>query len=84
MSEQDLSPIQRKTLKFFHENPQAVETVRGIAVWLGEEAVAAEAALEVLVKHKWLAVHESSAVKGYALTHDERVLTRIKTILESD
>lgn len=59
-----------------------METVRGIATWLGGEQVAIQEALEGLVGLKWLATHETSAVKGYALTRDERSLTQIKEILE--
>jgi len=76
-----LTPVQRQILKFFQEHPQAVETVRGIATWLGQEAEVVEQALEGLVSRKWLALHETSAVRGYALTADARFLTQIREAL---
>ena len=32
-----LTPVQLKVMRFFKEHPHAVETVRGIATWLGGE-----------------------------------------------
>ena len=77
-----LTPIERKILKFFQEHPQAVETVRGIATWLGHEAEAVEEALKGLVGRKWLIADQTSVVRGYTLTGDDRVLTQIQEALE--
>ena len=76
-----ITPIQRRILLFFQEHSQAVETVRGIATWLGVEPPVIEEALEQLVRRGWLVIHKASAVTGYALTHDERISTEIKSAL---
>ena len=41
-----------------------------------------EQALEGLVSRGWLSLHETSAVRGYALTADARLLSQIQAILE--
>ncbi|MBI3615939.1 MAG: hypothetical protein HY211_05415 [Candidatus Omnitrophica bacterium] len=82
MSGFSLTPVQRQILKFFQQHPQAVETVRGIASWLGHEAKVVEEALKELVGRRWLATDETSAVRGYALTGDRRMLTQIQEALE--
>ncbi len=76
-----LTPLERQILQFFQEHPHAVETVRGIATWLGHEVAAVEEALKCLVSRKWLAMDETSAVRGYALTGDERLLSQIRQVL---
>ena len=78
-----LTPVQRQILKFFKDHPQAVETVRGISTWLGREAEVVEQALEGLVSRRWLALHETSVVRGYALTADARLLAQIREVLET-
>ncbi|MBI3317725.1 MAG: hypothetical protein HYZ90_01065 [Candidatus Omnitrophica bacterium] len=76
------TPIQRKILQFFRAHPHAVETVRGMASFLAAEPKAIEEAVGELVHQRWLSCHESSAVSGYALTADDRVLGRIHSLLE--
>ena len=77
----DIHPIHRRILRFFQEHPHAVESVRGISAWLGDEQEQISRALEELVVRKWLAAHETAAVRGFALTRDERVLAQIRQLL---
>ena len=77
-----LSEVQRRVIQFFHEHPHAVETVRGIATWIACEPKLIEEALEGLVGRKWLSADETSAVRGYSLTRDERFLTQIQDLME--
>lgn len=77
------NPIQRKILQFFKEHPQAVETARGIATWIGSEPKAIQKALEELVNRRWLSTHQTSAVTGYALTRNERISSQIQEALEA-
>lgn len=72
-----LSSLQQRILRFFREHPDAVETVRGIASWIGEEGEAIVAALPALLGRRWLTAHETSVVTGYALTRDEQMLAQI-------
>ncbi|MBI3333259.1 MAG: hypothetical protein HYZ93_04135 [Candidatus Omnitrophica bacterium] len=73
-----LTEVERRILQFFREHPQAVETVRGIATWVGCEAEAIEKALNGLVGRRWIATDETRMVRGYALTQDQRILAQIQ------
>lgn len=77
-----VTPVQRRIINFFQEHPHAVETVRGIATWLGYETEIIQEALESLVGRKWLTADQTSAVRGYVLTRDERLLTQIQEVME--
>ena len=76
-----LTAIEKKILLFFQEHPHAIETVRGISTWAGEPPEVARSALEVLVGKKWILTHETSAVTGYTLTGEEKLLIQIRDIL---
>lgn len=79
-----LTEIESRVLRFFQEHPQAVETGRGIAAWLGmNEGATVEQALQGLASRNWLNFHETSCVKAYSLTRDERLLERIQESLKS-
>ncbi len=77
-----VSPSQRRILRFFQEHPQAVETVRGISTWIGLEPKMILEALEGLVSRKWLVPIKTSAVTGYTLTRNERLLGQIQEALK--
>lgn len=81
---ENLSPLERRILKFFQEHPHAVETVRGIATWVAAQTESTQEALDALTARRWLALHQSSRVSGYALTHEERFLDQIQEILRRD
>ncbi len=74
--------VERRILQFFQEQPQAVETVRGISAWVRAEAEQVQQVLDQLTERKWLLTHESASVRGYVLTRDERVLGQIQAVLE--
>ena len=76
--------IQRRILRFFQEQPHAVETARGIATWVGLEVSLIGQVLKDLLEKKWLTADETSAVTGYALTRDERHLEQIRQLLSAE
>ena len=76
--------LQRRILRFFKEHPHAVEAVRGIASWVGVEVDSIGEALKGLLEKKWLTADKTSAVIGYALTRDERLLAQIQQVLEME
>ena len=78
-----ITPTQRRILQFFQEQPHAVETPKGIAIWLCAELDEVTHALQGLVDRKWLSAHEASAVVGYSLTGNDRFLAEIKQTLEA-
>ncbi len=77
-----LTLVQRRILQFFRENSNAIETARGIATWLAAEPNLVQEALEGLVNRKWLAIHKTDVVTGYALTSNEHALVQIEQALE--
>ena len=79
-----MTVIQRRILRFFQEHPHAVETVRGIASWVGVEVNLIAEALKDLLEKRWLTADETSAVTGYALTRDERLLTQIRQAVKTE
>ena len=81
MSQEEPVDLQKRILKFFQEQPQAVETARGINAWVSAEPEALEEVLKDLVHRKWLLALETSAVTGYTLTQDQRFLGQIEKIL---
>ncbi len=81
-TDSSLSALQRQILQFFLEHSNAVETVRGMATWLGAEPQAIEPALNGLVDRQWLSSHATDALTGYTLTSDERFVNQIKQTLE--
>ena len=82
-AKENLTAIQRKILHFFQEQPQAVETARGVATWIGVEMEMITEAVQDLLKRRWLTADETSAVTGYALTRDERLLEQIQEALKA-
>ena len=80
---ENLTVVQRKMLRFFQEHPHAVETARGIAAWVGAEPETIAGEIQDLLRRKWLTADETSAVTGYALTRDERFLSRIREATET-
>lgn len=73
----DLTPLQRRILRFFQEQPHAVESLRGISGWIGAAQGLVGEAVEDLLSRRWLVADETSAVKAYCLTRDERLLAEI-------
>ncbi|MBI3322782.1 MAG: hypothetical protein HYZ94_03780 [Candidatus Omnitrophica bacterium] len=82
MSGNFLTPLQRKILGFFREQPHAVESARGISSWMGVEPETVEEAVGELLTRRWLDKDETSLAKGYSLTRNEKLLVQIGRILE--
>lgn len=76
-----LTHLQRKILRFFHEQPHAVESARGISTWIGAEPEHVEEAVGDLLERGWLDSDQTSAARGYSLTRDDKLLTQIRRAL---
>ena len=70
--------INRKIIKFFCENPSSVDTSRGIATWINENAGTTEKALNGLAKAKILIPHRTGMTSAYAYTTDARIISSIR------
>ena len=74
--------INRKIIRFFLENPSSIDTSRGIATWINENADRTEKALQTLAKAKILILHKTALTRAYACTTDKRTISKIRLRLE--
>jgi len=77
------SRIKRKIVIFFYENPQSVDSVRGIATWTNIKPKLAKKALEELAKDGILVAHRGSSTTGYAYTQDKNIISQIEAKLSN-
>ena len=70
--------INRKIIKFFLENPSSIDTRRGIATWINEDADKTGDALKELAEAKVLVPHGSNATSAYGYTTDNHIMSMIK------
>jgi hypothetical protein len=70
--------INRKIIRFFLENPSSIDTSRGIATWINENADKTEAALHNLARAKILVSHATALTLAYACTTDKKTISKIK------
>ncbi len=71
----------RKILEFFSENPNALDTPRGIATWINQEVKHVAPALDKLEKLGYLIEHRVSSTIGYSYTRDKKKIAMISRIL---
>ncbi len=74
--------INRKIIRFFLENPSSIDTPRGIATWINENAGNTEKALCDLTEAKILILNRTAPSSAYAGTADECTISRIRLHLE--
>lgn len=60
-------------VRFFHDNPHAVDTAENIARYIGRDARTIDAELKALVRAGVLQQNQVSDVYVYALTNDRQV-----------
>ena len=70
--------INRKIIKFFLENPSSVDTARGIATWINEDADDTESALKELSRAKILIPHGNGVTAAYSYTTNASIVAKIK------
>ncbi|MCM8783777.1 MAG: hypothetical protein NC818_03235 [Candidatus Omnitrophica bacterium] len=75
------SPVKKKIILFFRENPYSVDSVRGISTWLNMKPNIVRKALEELVKDGILIAHRGATTTGYAYTQDIDILNQIDECL---
>jgi DNA polymerase II small subunit/DNA polymerase delta subunit B len=78
------SPINKKIISFFRENPSSVDTSRGIATWLNHDYKEIERALHFLASQNILIPHYTGSTTAYAYTQDKVIIDRIEKILQKD
>lgn len=68
-------------LKFFHENPNAIDTARGVATWTNLDRKKVIAALKKLEKHSILISHKVSSTIGYSYTRNKATIKKVSDFL---
>jgi DNA-binding transcriptional regulator YhcF (GntR family) len=77
------APVKRKIIGFFCENPQSVDSVRGISTWINVKPEVVKKMLEELVMEGILIAHRGSSTTGYAYTQDKKIIEQIEACLSS-
>ena len=74
-------PLNLKIISFFYENPQTLDTSRGLAAWLNHEPGEVKKALDFLVDRKILVAHRTRSTIAYAYTQNKGIINQIKKFL---
>jgi predicted transcriptional regulator len=72
----------RMVLGFFHENPAAVDTARGIATWTNQETSKVMAVLRKLTSLGILIEHKASSTSGYSYTQNKKKIAMVEKMLK--
>lgn len=75
--------ITKKILFFFNENPQCIDTAKGISVWIGCDAVAAQKSLDKLVKEDILINHKMLSTDAYSYTNQKGIIKKIERCIKA-
>jgi len=71
----------RAIMGFFHENPTAIDTARGISTWTNQEINKVRAALSKLTDLGILIEHKASSTSGYSYTQNKKKIAMVKKML---
>jgi len=82
LKQQLKSKIHLKILKFFHENPTAIDTPRGIAAWINHDLKKVNSALNKLAKLDIIIRHKTSSTVAYTYTRNKNLIKQIGKILK--
>ncbi|MFH0731868.1 MAG: hypothetical protein V2A72_02975 [Candidatus Omnitrophota bacterium] len=77
------SPIHKKIIIFFHQNPSSIDSPRGVATWINYDRLKVIKALKELTRHKILNIHKSAAITGYSYTTDAKIIKEIEKHIHS-
>ena len=75
--------ILMKIVKFFYENPSAVDTATNIASWIGEEEKKVKRKLDYLVQKDILNKDKSYLTEGYSYTQDKELISKITDFIQN-
>jgi len=75
--------IKAHIVTFFHENPQSVDTPRGVATWINQPRNVVKRALEELAQEGILIPHRVSSTTGYAYTQNRKLILMVEKFLKT-
>lgn len=68
----------KKILFFFNENPQCIDTAKGISVWINCDVDTVKKSLDKLVKSGILVNHKAGLTDAYAYTNQRTIVKKIE------
>ena len=74
--------VTRKVLLFFNENPQSIDTAKGISTWIDCEAEAVQKTLNKLVDQGILINHKAAFTDAYSYTNQRDTVKKIETYIK--
>ena len=76
------SEVSKKILLFFNENPQSIDTAKGISVWIGCDAHVAQKTLDRLVKEGVLVNHGTASTDAYSYTNQKDLVKKLEKYIK--
>ncbi|MBU1007200.1 MAG: hypothetical protein KKH08_06410 [Candidatus Omnitrophica bacterium] len=76
--------ITKKILLFFNENPQCIDTAKGISVWIGQEPEEVKKALDKLVKEDILINHKTMSIDAYSYTNQREIVRSVEIYIKKN
>ena len=73
----------KKILFFFNENPNCIDTSKGISLWIGEDISVIQKALDQLVENGVITSHQTASTTAYAYTNNRGVVKKIEKYIKS-
>ena len=73
----------RKILLFFNENPNCIDTAKGISLWIGGDINIIQKALNQLVKEGIITSHTTASTAAYAYTNDKEVVKKVEKYIKN-
>lgn len=73
----------RKILFFFNENPNCIDTAKGISLWIGGDADNIQKALDQLVKEGIITSHQTASTTAYAYTNNKQTVKKIEKYIKN-
>lgn len=73
----------KRILLFFNENPQCIDTAKGISVWVGYDLEKVQRALAKLVKEGILVNHKTTSMDAYSYTNQRDMIKKIERCIKN-
>ena len=73
----------RKILLFFNENPNCIDTVQGISLWIGSDAGIIQKEIDRLVKEGIITSHRTASTTAYAYTNNKIIVKNIEKYIKN-
>ncbi|MDD4202426.1 MAG: hypothetical protein PHQ52_03070 [Candidatus Omnitrophica bacterium] len=78
------SDLHKKVIMFFHENPAAIDTLRGVSTWVRADEKLVKKVLSELAEAGILNSIQVSSTVGYSYTQDMQTIRTIDKALSNE